>query len=289
MTSTARNEGENLHPALGQGHVGVVTGAASGIGLAIAARLAATGMKVALVDLPSAGLGEAREMLIRQGADREALVAMPADVTDGEALRRLAGQVRETFGSVHALFANAGVQPGSSIFDEEGTWDRILGTNLMGVVRTVQAFVPDMVAGGAPGLVVNTGSKQGITSPPGDPAYNVSKAGVKVFTEALQHDLRNRPACRVEARLFIPGFVFTPLTANGRIEKPEGAWTPEQTVDHLFAALSRDEFYILCPDGEVDRATDARRIRWAAGDIAENRPPLSRWHPAFREAFDRER
>jgi short-subunit dehydrogenase len=134
-------------------------------------------------------------------------------------------------------------------------------------------------------LIVNTGSKQGITTPPGDPAYNVSKAGVKAFTEALQHELRNIEGCRVSAHLLIPGFVFTPLTANGRTEKPAGAWTPEQTVDFMIERLEAGDFYILCPDNDVSRALDERRIAWAAGDIIENRPPLSRWHPDFAEAF----
>jgi hypothetical protein len=156
---------------------------------------------------------------------------------------------------------------------------------MSGIIRGSQIFAPGMIAHGQPGLILNTGSKQGITTPPGDPAYNIAKAGVKVFTEALQHHLRNLPGCKVEARLFIPGFVFTPLTANGRTEKPAGAWTPEQVVDFLFAALNREEFYILGPDNDVDRALDAKRILWAAADIAENRPPLSRWHPDYADAF----
>ena len=153
------------------------------------------------------------------------------------------------------------------------------------VTRGAQVFAPRMIAEGAPGLIINTGSKQGITTPPGDPAYNISKAGVKVFTEALQHHLRNLPDCRIKAHLFIPGFVFTPLTAQGRTEKPAGAWTPEQTVDFLFASIEQVDFYILCPDNDVDRRTDEKRIRWAAGDIADNRPPLSRWHPEHAEPF----
>ena len=167
----------------------------------------------------------------------------------------------------------------------EGNWDRILEVNMGGIIRGSQIFAPRMIASGAPGLIVNTGSKQGITTPPGDPAYNVSKAGVKAFTEALQHDLRNREGCQVEARLFIPGFVYTPLTAGGRTEKPAGAWTPEQVVEFLFASIDRGDFYILCPDNDVDRATDVKRILWAAGDITENRPPLSRWHPDYDAAF----
>ena len=180
---------------------------------------------------------------------------------------------------------NAGIQPGSSIYDAEGTWDRILAVNMGGVIHGCQVFAPRMLAQGQPGLIVNTGSKQGITTPPGDPAYNVAKAGVKAFTEALQHALRNTPGGQVEARLFIPGFVFTPLTAGARTEKPAGAWTPDQVVDFLIAALERPDFYILCPDNDVDRATDEKRILWAAGDIVENRPPLSRWHPDYAEAF----
>ena len=141
-----------------------------------------------------------------------------------------------------------------------------------------------MIAQGTPGLIINTGSKQGITTPPGDPAYNVAKAGVKVFTEALQHELRSRDGCRVSAHLLIPGFVFTGLTAKGRTGKPEGAWTPDQTVDFMLESLAQGDFYILCPDNEVARATDEKRIAWAAGDIIENRPPLSRWHPDYGDA-----
>jgi short-subunit dehydrogenase len=142
-----------------------------------------------------------------------------------------------------------------------------------------------MVARRRPGLIINTGSKQGITTPPGDPAYNMSKAAVKAFTEALQHELRNMPDCRLSAHLLIPGYVFTGLTARGRTEKPDAAWTPEQTVDFMFDSLERGDFYILCPDNDVPRALDERRIAWAAGDLIENRPPLSRWHPDYADAF----
>ena len=142
-----------------------------------------------------------------------------------------------------------------------------------------------MIAHGQPGLVINTGSKQGITTPPGDPAYNVSKAGVKVLTEALAHELRSVPGCKLSAHLLIPGFVFTPLTAKGRAEKPAAAWTPEQTVDFMLQSLGRGDFYILCPDNDVPRQLDERRILWAAQDIIDNRPPLSRWHPDWAERF----
>jgi NAD(P)-dependent dehydrogenase (short-subunit alcohol dehydrogenase family) len=210
---------------------------------------------------------------------------VPTDVGRVEDVRRLEGTVLAAFGQIHVLMNNAGIQPGSGMFGPAEAWEQVLAVNLWGVVHGSQIFAPGMIARGQPGLIVNTGSKQGITTPPGDPAYNVSKAGVKAFTEALQHELRNTEGCRITAHLLIPGFVYTGLTARGRTEKPAGAWTPEQTVDFMLQSLERGDFYILCPDNDVPRALDERRILWAAGDIVENRPPLSRWHPDFAAAF----
>lgn len=274
-----------MHPALAKGNVAVITGAASGIGLAAALFLARSGLRVCLADLGADRLAAARAQIIAAGSGESDVVTQETDVSDLAALRALADRAYASFGAVHVLLNNAGIQPGSSIFDTEGNWDRILAVNMLGVIRGSQIFAPLMIAGGAPGLIINTGSKQGITTPPGDPAYNLSKAGVKVFTEALQHTLRNTADCKVDARLFIPGYVHTPLTAHGRTEKPPGAWTPQQTVEFLFASVERGDFYILCPDNEVDRRTDEKRIRWAAGDIADNRPPLSRWHPDYAAPF----
>ncbi len=272
-----------MHPALARGNVAVVTGAASGIGLATAQHLARLGLRVCLVDLGAERLDAARAQVLAAGAPD--VMVSDTDVGDVAALQALADRVYAAFGAVQVLINNAAIQPGSGIFDTEANWDRVLGVNMMGVIRGSQIFAPRMIAGGAAGLIINTGSKQGITTPPGDPAYNISKAGVKVFTEALQHHLRNLPDCKVEARLLIPGYVHTPLTARGRTQKPAAAWTPEQTADFLFASIERGDFYILCPDNDVDRRTDEKRIRWAAGDIADNRPPLSRWHPDYAEPF----
>jgi NAD(P)-dependent dehydrogenase (short-subunit alcohol dehydrogenase family) len=197
----------------------------------------------------------------------------------------LEAAVTKRFGGTDILMNNAGVQPGSAIFGPDEAWERVIGVNLWGVIHGARLFAPGMVARGRPGYIVNTGSKQGITTPPGDPAYNVSKAGVKAFTEALQHELRNTPGCQVTAHLLIPGFVFTPLTAKGRTAKPDAAWTPEQTIDFMLGRLAAGDFYILCPDNDVPRVVDERRIRWAAGDIVDNRPALSRWHPDHAVAF----
>ncbi len=274
-----------MHLTLAKGNAAVITGAASGIGFAAAQYLASLGMRVCLADIGIERLTRARAQIIASGVDDADIIVQETDVGDLAALRNLADVAFAALGSVHVLMNNAGMQPGSSIFDTETNWDRIIAVNMFGVIRGAQIFAPRMIAGGTPGLIISTGSKQGITTPPGDPAYNVSKAGVRVFTEALQHHLRNTPDCQVEARLFIPGYVHTPLTAHGRSEKPAGAWTPAQTVDFLFASIDHGDFYILCPDNEVDRRTDEKRIRWAAGDIADNRPPLSRWHPDYVEPF----
>lgn len=275
------------HPALAPGHVAVVTGGASGIGLAAAKRFAQLGLHVAIADLGTDRLERAaREIAaVARGGTRDVMVH-ETDVSRVEDLRALEAAVRERFGGTDVLMNNAGIQPGSGVFGPAENWQRVIDVNLWGVIRGTQVFVPGMIDRGRPGLVINTGSKQGITTPPGDPAYNVSKAGVKAFTEALEHELRNRPESRVSAHLLIPGFVFTPLAARGRSEKPEGAWTPEQTVDFMLERLEAGDFYILCPDNEVTRDLDERRILWAAGDIVENRPPLSRWHSDYKDAFE---
>ncbi|WP_291863022.1 SDR family NAD(P)-dependent oxidoreductase [Bradyrhizobium sp.] len=276
------------HPAMAPDNVAVITGGASGIGLAAAMRLAGLGMKVCIADLGGDRLGEAEAKLASAARGGAAdIMAVAVDVSRIEQVAELEAAVRQRFGGADVLMNNAGIQPGSTMFGPLENWQRVLGVNLWGIIHGSQVFAPRMIARGRPGLIINTGSKQGITTPPGDPAYNVSKAGVKAFTEALQHELRNTADSKVSAHLFIPGHVFTALTARGRTEKPDSAWTPEQTVDFMIERVAAGDFYVLCPDNDVPRRLDERRILWAAGDIVENRPALSRWHPDYADAFSR--
>ncbi|TGQ69685.1 SDR family NAD(P)-dependent oxidoreductase [Mesorhizobium sp. M00.F.Ca.ET.186.01.1.1] len=271
-------------PALSRGNTAVITGAASGIGLAAARRLALMGMKIVLADIAGARLDDAsRAVAAIAGSD--AVLAVAADVSKAEEVNRLAERAFGAFGEVSVLMNNAGVgdNPGKP-WENRDAWRRLLGINFWGVVHGVEAFAPRMLASGKPGLIVNTGSKQGITTPPGNLAYNVSKAGVKTFTEGLAHALRNEPGAHLSAHLLVPGFTYTGLT-EGATEKPAGAWTGEQVIDFMLESLVRGDFYILCPDNEVARPLDEKRMAWAIGDIIENRPALSRWHPDHKDAF----
>jgi NAD(P)-dependent dehydrogenase (short-subunit alcohol dehydrogenase family) len=274
------------HAAMSPDSVAVITGGAAGIGLAAAMRFARLGMRVCIADIGAERLTQAAAALTEIApAGAASVMAEVTDVSRVDDLVRLQSVVRKRFGGTDILMNNAGIQPESTAFGPPENWQRILGVNLWGVIHGTQVFAPHMIERGRPGLIINTGSKQGITTPPGNPAYNVAKAGVKAFTEALQHELRNTKGARLSAHLLIPGFVFTGLTAQGRTEKPAAAWTPEQTVDFMFERIDAGDFYILCPDNDVPRHLDERRILWAAGDIVENRPALSRWHPDYAEAF----
>jgi NAD(P)-dependent dehydrogenase (short-subunit alcohol dehydrogenase family) len=272
------------HPVFQHGRVAVITGAASGIGLAAALHCASLGMRLCLADANAAGLDAARAAIAAKTNAAEA-IAVPTDVSRREEVERLAERAYAAFGEVGLLMNNAGREGGGALFGDRARWDDILGTNLSGVVHGVQVFGPRMIAQGKPGAIVNTGSKQGITCPPGDTAYNISKAGIKVVTEALAHELRNTQDCRVTAHLLVPGFTFTGFTRVRVAEKPPAAWTPEQVVDFMAERMGAGDFYIICPDNDVTRPLDNARMLWAAMDITENRPPLSRWHPDYAEAF----
>ena len=265
------------HPALVPGRVAVVTGAASGIGLASARRFKALGLIVLLADLP----GEALDAALADLGD--GAHAQATDVSDPAALIALKDRAY-ALGEVAVLMNNAGAARGGKPWENPDAWRRVLETNLYGAVNGMQAFVPEMLARGLPGAVICTGSKQGVTTPPGDAAYNASKAALKVVAEQAAFELHKAGAA-ITAHLLVPGATFTGMTARGAAEKPAYAWSADQVAEQLIEGLNAGDFYIWCEDNETSREMDERRIQWAADDLIRNRPALSRWRPEFADEF----
>ena len=272
-------------PAIAAGRTAVITGGAGGIGLAAAKRLAASGMNVVIADRAGAALDEAAKSVGEAAGSADKVLAVACDVAKPEDLKALADKAFEKFGEVSFLMNNAGVgnNPGKP-WENLDAWKKLIDINFWGVVHGVQAFAERMLKQDKPAIIVNTGSKQGITTPPGNLAYNASKSALKTYTEGLAHALRNEPGANISAHLLIPGFTFTGMS-GGTTEKAPGAWTGEQVVEFMLESLGRGDFYILCPDNETERRTDERRMAWAIGDVIENRPALSRWHPDYGQAF----
>ncbi|KAI9366037.1 hypothetical protein DFJ73DRAFT_619414 [Zopfochytrium polystomum] len=292
-----------ISQVLQPGNLAVIAGAASGIGRATARHFASLGLNVFIADVDANQLAQTQRDI--QAAHPTVTVrAVPTDVSSQASVASLAEAVRAAnLGPVRFLMNCAGIGAGGGAFADKAAWDRTMGVNFGGVLHGSQAFVPAMVESGLTCFVVNVGSKQGITAPPGNLAYNVSKSAVKLYTEGLQHELRNKPApSDVSAHLLVPGWVNSDIIVKSMKEKitsgevdasklfseenpAKGAWMPSQVVQFLLDALEKEQFYILCPDNEVDLATDHKRILWAAGDIVENRTPLSRWDPKYADDF----
>ena len=269
--------------AIEKGGLAVVTGAASGVGKAAAQRFVQDGLGVVLVDLAGEALDRAEAELRDQARASATVQAIPTDVTDTNAMTALADQAF-ALGEVAVLMNNAGIALPTGSWENPENWRKLLEVNLFGVMNGVHAFLPRMIEAARPAVVINTGSKQGITTPPGNSAYNTSKAAVKVMTEMLAHDLRQVEA-DITAHLFVPGFTFTGMIEKFMPEKPAAAWTSEEAIDYLLKRMSDGDFYILCPDNDVSEERDRKRVEWAAGDIINNRPALSRWHPDYADAF----
>ncbi|KAH8085952.1 NAD-P-binding protein [Cristinia sonorae] len=269
-----------------EGQVAVITGGASGIGAAAAVELAKLGMKIVIADVNVAGLKKVAKE-VAQIIGENNVLAVPTDVSKLEDVVRLKDKVYETWGEVGILMNNAGIGNKGTSWGGLDEWHKVIDVNLFGIVNVQQTFVPAMIHQENPAAIINTGSKQGITNPPGNAAYNASKAAVKSLTEGLAHELRNTPHANVTAHLLIPGWVWTGLTGQtDGGEKPPGAWTAQETVLYMIDKLREGKFYIVCPDNETKKEVDQLRILWAAGDVAEGRPALSRWHKDYKALFE---
>ena len=269
----------SIHPAIAPGKVAVVTGGANGIGFAAAKRFADAGMRVVIADCDADALEQAKAQL---GGE---VLALTVDVGSRAAVEGLAKEVEARLGPVSVLMNNAGMGGGGDVLADPAGWDRLLSVNLMGMVYGVQAFVPAMAESDRPGLIINTGSKQGITQPPGNTAYNIAKSGVKSLTEGLAHTLLEKTGDRVTAHLLVPGFTYTGMMRRFIAEKPPAAWEPDQVIDVMMEGIERGSFYLWCLDNETTMEMDRRRVLWNTQDIIEDRPALSRWHPDFKQAY----
>lgn len=270
------------------GNNAIITGAASGIGFALARRFRALGLNVCMLDADGERLHRVSADLMQETgaagpANKSAeVLALEVDVSKIDELEAARKAAEERWGKPPSVLVNnAATRIGGGVFSPLEDWRFTFEVNLWGIVNGVDVFGPGMIHSGAPGLIINVGSKQGITNPPGNTAYNMTKAAVRTYTEALEHNLRSEPDRSVSAHLLVPGWT----TTGDRDHKP-GAWLPDQVVDYMFEALDRGSFYIVCPDDDVSEDMDRERILWAAGDIIEDRPPLSRWVEEYKELFE---
>ncbi|KAL2042374.1 hypothetical protein N7G274_004864 [Stereocaulon virgatum] len=265
-----------LHPVFKAGNTALITGAASGIGLAVAKLCHKHGMRLALIDRNTDALCQAHAFF-KDSSDTQ---TYSIDVSNIEAWRDLRAKVEMDFGQVNFLMLNAGIGLKSG-WDDVEYFHAVMDTNLFGVINGISTFLPSLRTQTQPTSIVITGSKQGITNPPGNPGYNASKAAIKSLAEHLSYDLRATPT---SVHLLVPGWTFTGLTGGGGTkEKPEGAWAPEQVAGYLEEKMGEGVFYVVCPDGDVSSEMDKKRMLWSVGDVVHERPPLSRWRDGYRD------
>ena len=244
-----------------KGKVAVVTGAASGLGRAIACAFSAEGMELALGDVDLAGL---RETAAACGGR---ILTMRVDVSRATEVERLRDAALAELGKIHVVCNNAGVSPlGAAWENSVADWEWILGVNLWGVIHGVRAFTPHLVAQNE-GHIVNTASVSGLISPPGSGAYNVTKHAVVALSETLHHDLRERNSA-VGVSVLCPAYVPTRITESER-NRPaglpasfksketlareamlrkavsSGKVSPDQVAQAVVAAVKENRFYIL--------------------------------------------
>ena len=248
--------------------VAVITGAASGIGRAIAFRCASEGMKVVLADIELPALDEVEQALRATGAT---VLAAQTDVSKAGEMEALAHRTLDTFGAVHLLFNNAGVGTGSTVWESSlADWQWVIGVNLWSVIYGVRVFVPIMLAQDTECHIVNTASVAGLLPYHPSAPYQVTKHAVVAITENLCYSLAERHA-KLRVSVLCPGWVNTRIMDSDRNRPPElqnepisgpispdleaivqemrhAAQTgmpPQQVADFVFNAIRTEQFYIL--------------------------------------------
>jgi NAD(P)-dependent dehydrogenase (short-subunit alcohol dehydrogenase family) len=274
------------HPAIRQDAVAVITGSAVGIGYAIARRAAAQGMKIVLFDRDEQSLQASSSSILNDFPEVEVL-PISGDVTSESDLHDLYEQSCE-FGEVSLLVNNAAIMNAAGPWDGLAKWRTLMDINFWSALTLQNLFVETMFSLPGHSAIVNVGSKEGITTRPGNAAYSVSKAAIKVLTEQLAHELREKVGDKVTAHLLIPGYTFTPMNFPGMTStsaKPDAPWTADQVAERLTEKMADGDFYIFCEDNEASWELDQRRMQWSADDLILKRPALSRWHKDYADEF----
>jgi NAD(P)-dependent dehydrogenase (short-subunit alcohol dehydrogenase family) len=248
--------------------VAVITGAASGIGRAIAGRCSQEGMKVVLADIEQPALDQAEQELRATGAT---VLAVRTDVSKAGDVEALAQKSIAAFGAVHLLFNNAGVGAGSTVWDSSlADWQWVIGVNLWGVIYGVRVFIPIMLTQDTECHIVNTASIAGLLPYHPSAPYQVTKHAVVSLTEHLYHSLAEKHA-KVKVSILCPGWVNTRIMDSERNRPVElqnrqvsetmdpereviiqemrqaakAGMSPQQVSDCVFKAIQAEQFYIL--------------------------------------------
>jgi NAD(P)-dependent dehydrogenase (short-subunit alcohol dehydrogenase family) len=274
-----------------EGRVAVVTGAASGIGLALAQRFAAEGMKVVMADVEAAALDRAAAAV---RATAPAVLATRVDVSRAEDVERLARETYAAFGAAHVVCNNAGVAVIGAVHEHSlADWQWVLGVNLWGVIHGVRAFVPRMLAGGDEGHIVNTASMAGLTTAPFMSVYDVTKHGVVALSESMYKEFEMTGA-PLGVSVVCPGLIDTNIMRSSRNRPAELAeegkagpmaqafgqgladrlttgYPPSEVAEQVVRGIRNRRFYIVPAQPEVRRWAAVR-----AQDIIELRNPTPR-------------
>ena len=274
-----------------RGRVAVVTGAASGIGLALTERFVAEGMKVVMADIEARTLATASERLRRDGA---AVLPLRVDVSQPGDVERLADETYNAFGAAHVVCNNAGVAVIGAIHEHTlADWQWVINVNLWGVIHGVRVFLPRMLAGGDEGHFVNTASMAGLTTAPFMSVYDVTKHGVVALSESMYKELALSGA-PIGVSVVCPGLIDTNIMRSSR-NRPEslaeegkagpmaqafgqslsdrlaGGYPPSEVANQVVAGIREGRFYIVPAQPDV-KSNIAIRVN----DLLELRNPTLR-------------
>lgn len=270
-----------------RGKVAVVTGAASGIGRALAEHCAGEGMKVVLADIEQDALARVSQELAANGAE---VLPVQTDVSQAPAIENLARQTLAAYGAIHLLFNNAGVGTANGYIWEntEADWQWVLGVNMWSVIHATRIFVPLMLEQDSESHIINTASAAGLISFPSAAIYQVSKHAVVSLSEVLYHELALIGA-KIKVSVLCPSWVNTrimesernrPASLQNNSDQPASSAItnkiiesmhqavqqgvpPRQIAGQVFEAIRQEKFYILThPETRGLVKTHLENILW---------------------------